>query len=63
MYSWEIKQLLELKKYLITSNEYIRICNTSPQIDYIKYNPYEDNFYIHTKDNYSFTFKLKKDRK
>ena len=58
MYSHEIKKLLELRNYLITSKEYIMICNSS-QIKYIKYDPFEDVFYISTEDKYNFKFKIK----
>ncbi len=60
MYSWEIEQLLNLKKYLISNKEYFEICNTSPQIRGIEYKPYENNFYMWTDDNYNFKFKVYK---
>lgn len=51
-----------MRNYLITIKEYLEIC-TSPQIDRIKYNPYDDTLYLHTKDNYETTFKIyKKER-
>lgn len=61
MYSHEIQQLLELRNYLLTVKEYFNICNTSPQIREVSYNPFENNFYIETKDNYNFKFKVKKE--
>lgn len=60
MYSWEIEQLLKLKNYLISNKEYFEICKTSPQIKRIKYEPFEDDFYIWTDDQYNFKFKVKK---
>ena len=60
MYSWEIQQLLELKNYLIDVEDYIKICNTSPQIREIHYNAFEDNFNIKTEDRYDFKFNVKK---
>ena len=60
MYSWEIQQLLELKNYLIDVEDYIKICNTSPQIKEINYNAFEDNFHIATEDRYDFKFNVKK---
>ena len=58
MYSWEIEQLLKLKDYLISNKEYFEICDTSPQIKGIEYNPFENNFYMWTDDNYNFRFKV-----
>ena len=59
MYSHEILELLRLRNYLLTAKEYINVCNTSNQITYIKYDPFEDVFYISTKDKYNFKFKIK----
>ncbi len=61
MYSWEIQQLMELRNYLLTVKEYFNICETSPQIREVSYNPYEDNFKIETEDRYKFNFKVKKE--
>jgi hypothetical protein len=63
MYSWEIQQLLELKQYLINVKEYLKICETSPQIREVKYDPYNDNFMIDTDDNYKVYFKVKKEER
>lgn len=61
MYSWEIKNLMELRNYLISVKEYLYICNNSPQIREVKYDPYQDNFMIETDDNYKVYFKVKKE--
>jgi hypothetical protein len=58
MYSEEIKQLLEVRNYLVTIQEYKWIV-TSPQITYIKYE--NDEFYIKTSDNYTFKLKIRKE--
>lgn len=63
MYSHDIKQLLEMKNYLITVKEYVKIYETSPQITEISYNGYDDAFNIKTKDNYDLKFKIKKEDK
>ena len=63
MYSWEIQQLMELKNYLISVEEYLRICGTSPQIREIKYDAFQDNFMIETDDRYKVHFKVKKEGK
>lgn len=59
MYSYEINQILKSQNYNIDSITYLNICNTSPQIIRVKYEPYEDNFNIWTNDNYHWNFKLK----
>ena len=61
MYSWEIQQLMELRNYLVSVKEYLHICETSPQIRQVSYNPYENDFYIETEDRYKFKFKVKKE--
>lgn len=65
MYSHEIKQLLELKNYLLDRKEANKILNIkdSPQINHIKYNTYDDNFEMWTSDNYYFKFKVKRKEK
>ena len=57
MYSYEIEQLLKLRNYLVSIEEYNNIVSNSPQIDHVKY---EDNvFKIWTTDNYVFEFRIK----
>ena len=63
MYSWEIQQLMEMRNYLISVEEYLSICETSPQIIEVKYDPYQDNFMINTNDNYKVYFKVCKEGK
>ncbi len=58
MYSWEIDNLLKLKNYVISNKDYFYICKSSPQICRLNYNPMENNFYMGTKDNFNFTFKV-----
>lgn len=62
MYSHEILELLRLRNYLISVEEYIRLIS-SDQVKYVKYNPFEDKFYVSTDDNYNFQFKVKIDKK
>ena len=52
MYSYEIDQTLKSQKYNINFDIYLNICQSSPQLSKIKYNPYENFFEIWTKDNY-----------
>ena len=60
MYSWEIQKLMELKNYLIEAEEYLHICKTSPQINWVSYNAEIDKFEIKTDDKYEWKFKVKK---
>lgn len=61
MYTYEIEQLLRLKNNLITYKEFLEITRNSPQIDHIKYNPYQDNIEMWSTDNGHFILKLKKE--
>lgn len=64
MYSHEIEQLLKIRNYLISSQEYLNIMKTSPQINAVKYNPYSNDFETWTNDNYYFKYKVyRKDKK
>jgi hypothetical protein len=44
MYSHEIQRILEENNYNIDSETYIDICQSSPQICHVKYDPFQDNF-------------------
>lgn len=61
MYSWEIQELVELKNYIITIQDYINIIQTSPQVDHILYK--DNNFEMYTNDYYKFKFKIKEIKK
>ncbi len=52
MYSSEIDQIIESQYYNIDSETYIDICNTSPQISRVKYDPYNNEYEIWTNDNF-----------
>lgn len=56
MYSYEIENLLKLKNYLVSVQEYLEIVK-SPQIDHIKYE--NDMFHLWTNDEYKFTLKIR----
>lgn len=58
MYSYEIENLLKLRNYLVSVQEYLDIIK-SPQIDHIKYE--NDTFNMWTNDNYNFTLKIRKE--
>ena len=55
MYSHEIKELLKLKKNLITVQDYIKI-SESLQVNHIKFE--NEEFTCWTSDNYVFKFRL-----
>lgn len=55
MYSHEIKELLKLKKNLITVQDYIKISESS-QVNHIKFE--NEEFTCWTSDNYMFKFRL-----
>lgn len=52
MYSYEIDKIIKSQSYNIDSVTYIDICNTSPQISRVKYDPYNNKYEISTNDNY-----------
>lgn len=60
MYSHEIEELLKLRNYLISVKEYLRILETSPQINHIKYE--NDEFICWTTDNYKFVLKVERSK-
>lgn len=60
MYSYEIEQLLRLRNYLLDVKEYFEICDNSPQITRVTYNPFNDMFTILTSNNYKFEFKVRR---
>ena len=56
MYTYELAQFLQERNFCISNREYIRVVQTSKQIDHIKYNPYECNFELWTTDGYNARF-------
>lgn len=63
MYSSEIDDILKYHQFFISSKLYLEIFDIkrTPQISEIKYNSYDDNFFVKTKDNYNWTFKVYKE--
>lgn len=57
MYDWEISNLIASHGGKISSKECIDMCNTSPQLDHIKYNPFEDCYEAWSDCNY-FRFQV-----
>lgn len=60
MYSHEIQQVLETYNYNILSETYLKICATSPQINQIKFEPYEQSYELWTNDDFYWKFKVYK---
>ena len=60
MYSYEIEELLKLRNYLVSIQEYKEICD-STQVDHIKYE--NGIFKIWTNDNYKFVLRIKEGEK
>ena len=52
MYSWEISNILSYHNNSINSQIFIDICNSSPQIIRIKYDPLSNTYEMWDKDNY-----------
>lgn len=50
MYTWEIQQELEKYNWNIESKIYLKICQTSPQITLVEYQPYGNQFHMTTSD-------------
>lgn len=63
MYSWEIDNLMKLRDYIISNEEYFKLFETSPQINYIEYQNCNDIFRMTTDDRYEFKFKVYKKTK
>ena len=61
IYSWAIDQYLRTRNWLLNREEYIYVSNVnaSPQIQKIKYNPYDTSFYMETDDGYNWIFRIK----
>ena len=59
MYSHEIKQLLELKNYLLDKKEANKILDidSSPQINHVKYNQDTTDFEMRASDNFILNLK------
>lgn len=60
MYSNEIENLLKYKNYLLTAKEYIKILETSPQINHVIYK--DDEIIIWTEEGKKFTLRIRKDK-
>lgn len=61
MYTWEIKNVLDANHYNVPSSIYLDICKSSPQICFVQYNDWNDNFVIRTYDGYLWNFRVHRD--
>lgn len=61
-YSWEIKQLLEKKKYILSIKEYLDILENMDIINYLSYKADGDYFVIYLENIGEYTFKLEKEQ-
>lgn len=61
MYSWEIDDYLRSRNWELTKNEYIYVSDikVNPQISRIKFEPFNNSFYMETSDGYNWIFRLK----
>lgn len=57
MYDWEIQNFLAERNHRLESKEYIYLCDTCPQINHVKYNPYGNYFEVWTDSSY-FKFEV-----
>lgn len=55
MYTWEIQHQLEKYNWNIESEIYLHILK-SPQINYVKYEPYSNKFHMTTSDGLDVRF-------
>jgi hypothetical protein len=62
MYDWELKKYLEQKNYNLNHKDYLYVCKTCPQLNHIKYDPYENLFKMWTVDGEYFEFKVHYDK-
>jgi len=61
MYSQELSDYISFHNNSLTPDEYSYISNRymHPQIDHIRYNPYDDVITMWTSDKWQFDFKVK----
>lgn len=57
MFDWEIENFLRENNYELDQHKYLYLCINSPQLDHVKYDPYEDIFEAWSSSSY-FKFKV-----
>ena len=58
MYDFELLKYLNERNYEVSTDEYLYICKTCPQIINVKYNAFSDEFEASTEDRNYFRFKV-----
>ena len=61
MYSWELRDFFNRRNNVISREDYDLFINKEnlPQMTYLKYNPYDNEFCLITQDDYCFNFTIK----
>ncbi len=59
---WEIKQLLEKKKYVLSIKEYLILLENMDFINYLSYRASENFFVINLKNGEEYIFRLEKEQ-
>lgn len=59
MYDWEINNYLQEHNYTLTYNEYLQLHRSSPQIDHVKYDPYNDNVKMWSDNGMEYIFRFR----
>lgn len=58
MYDWELQNYLQQHNYTLTHYEYDDVCKGCPQLNHVKYNPYDDCFEAWSDEGNYFRFKV-----
>lgn len=58
MYSYQIDELLRNNNYCINSELFFHVCETSSQINHIKYDAFQDRLDIWTVDGFYWNIKV-----
>lgn len=58
MYSCEIDGLMKQYKFVLPSNKYIQMCQTSPQLNHIIYDCFSDTYKMWDIDGNNWNFKV-----
>ena len=58
MYDWELEQYLSERRYKITVDEYLHVCDACPQIRQVLYDKQLDIFKVWTDNRNCFSFKI-----
>ena len=62
MYDWELRNYLKERNYTLNHLDYNYVCKTCPQLNHIKYEPFDDIFKAWSSDGEYFEFKVYYDK-